>query len=48
MTKSMKMVGSRQMKDMETEREHKISPSFQTQTTDVSTLQAIMGPVIVQ
>ena len=36
------------MKDAKTGSGYKISPSFQIQTTDVSTVQAIMDPVIVQ
>ena len=36
------------MKDGKTESKHKISPSFQNQKTDVSTVQAITDPVIVQ
>ena len=44
----MKSVISRQMKDAKPGSEHKISPSFQTQTTDVSTVQVIMDPMIVQ
>ena len=42
------MVDSRQMKDKETGSKHKISPSFQTQTTDVFTVQVIMDLMIVQ
>ena len=36
------------MKDAKTGNEHKISPSFQTQTTDVSTVQVITDPMTVQ
>ena len=46
--KHARMVNSRWMKDAKTGSEHKIGPSFQTQTTDVSTVQVIMDPVIVQ
>ena len=46
--KHIKMVDSRRTKDAKTPSEHKISPSFQTQTTDVSIVQVIMDLMIVQ
>ena len=46
--KCIKMGNSRWTKDEETGSEQKISPSFQTQATDVSTVQAIMDLMIVQ